>query len=367
MSKHDKIYTIILIICDLFYFLKFERAPFLLLAIFTLGTIICRFKNPKIGALLSKVLNIIIIVFMFPIGAIIGIYGFWKVDRDLNKHDSITNQSSGPEPSLSENAKGFVKATVILLWSLTIVMGLISFISLLVVIFDVFMLVLLKSTKAMHAWYFPLSFFALPVFIVSIIIFVFLKKMLRRKEKEAYASKPIVVYCARFLRIIFRLLVQCNELLRIRLIPYVSHGAKGAYGFLKTSLRSIFKIRTEKASATERVVLVMGWIHLLFLILAIPLKFILLLYFMSAGWATALQSFIGLFSGKKLLYLTAMSYKNAIIVGLGTIYGLYHIILISLFLVVLRKGAKRSTYFFSILSIIILILFTIMGFNFSWT
>jgi len=123
----------------------------------------------------------------------------------------------------------------------------------------------------------------------------------------------------------------------------------------------------KKACATELVVLIMGWAHLLFIVLAIPLRLGVLLYFMSSGWASVLEYFIGLFSGKELPSLATLNFKDAIIFGLGTIYGLYHIILISLFLVALRKVAKRSTYIFGILSIIILISFTLMGFNFTWT
>lgn len=123
----------------------------------------------------------------------------------------------------------------------------------------------------------------------------------------------------------------------------------------------------KKACATELVVLIMGWAHLLFFVLAIILKFGLLLYFMSAGWIIALKSFIGLFLGNGLSSLSTLDSKQIIILSLGTIYGLYHITLILLFLSVAKNLSKRITYFFGVFSIIIMFCYTVMGFNFTWT
>ncbi|MBU1042921.1 MAG: hypothetical protein KJ915_00790 [Candidatus Omnitrophica bacterium] len=123
----------------------------------------------------------------------------------------------------------------------------------------------------------------------------------------------------------------------------------------------------KKACVTELVVLIMGWANLLFFFLALILKFGLLLYFMSAGWIIALKSFIGLFLGNGLSSLSTLDSKQIIITSLGTIYGLYHIILILFFLFAARKISKRITYFFGVFSIIILFCYTVMGFNFTWT
>jgi len=41
-----------------------------------------RFKKPNAGRVLSKIVNVLIMYPFFPLGVIIGIYGFWKVDRN---------------------------------------------------------------------------------------------------------------------------------------------------------------------------------------------------------------------------------------------------------------------------------------------
>ena len=123
----------------------------------------------------------------------------------------------------------------------------------------------------------------------------------------------------------------------------------------------------KKSRAIELIVLIMGCAHLLFLVLAIIFNFGLLLYFMSSGWILALKSFIGLFLGNGLSYSSILNSRQIIILSLGTIYGLYHITLILLFLIAARKFSMRITYFFGILSIVILVCYTVIGFNFTWT
>jgi hypothetical protein len=137
--------------------------------------------------------------------------------------------------------------------------------------------------------------------------------------------------------------------------------------FLKNKLKTTFKIRTGKKSPTEKLVSIMGWTHLVLIFLAIPLKLIRLLYFMSAGWAAVLRTFIGVFSRREFPVLTTLNNSGIVLIILGATYSLYHIILIALFLGALRKGANISTYFWGILSIIILVNFTIIGCIFEWT
>jgi hypothetical protein len=45
------------------------------------ATIVMRFVKPPVGRVMTKALNIIMLISMFPIGTAIGIYGLWKVDR----------------------------------------------------------------------------------------------------------------------------------------------------------------------------------------------------------------------------------------------------------------------------------------------
>ena len=57
------------------------------------------------------------------------------------------------------------------------------------------------------------------------------------------------------------------------------------------------------------------------------------------------------------------------VVYVGTAYGVYHVLIISLFLLVLKKGAGVGigTYIWAFISIVILITYTNIGFGFSWT
>ena len=131
--------------------------------------------------------------------------------------------------------------------------------------------------------------------------------------------------------------------------------------------RAPFKIQKGKKSAAETLVFAMGWIHLVLIFLAIPLGFARLLYFMSAGWASVLQACVVLVSGEELPSLTTLSNSWISIVTLGATYALYHVVLVSLFLVAAKKGTRISIYVFGVLSIVILVSFTIMGFGFRWT
>ncbi len=137
-----------------------------------------------------------------------------------------------------------------------------------------------------------------------------------------------------------------------------------------SSLKSIFRLRKDKKSITEHLVSSMGITHLVIMFLAIPSKLILSLYFMSSGWVSTLQNFIGIFSGREFTSLGALNRTQTLTIILGTAYALYHIIIILFFLLVIlviRKGASISTYFLGLFSILILIFYTIMGFNFCWT
>lgn len=44
-------------------------------------TLVLRAKKPSLGRLLTKALNIALLVTAVPIGTALGIYGLWKVDR----------------------------------------------------------------------------------------------------------------------------------------------------------------------------------------------------------------------------------------------------------------------------------------------
>jgi bacteriorhodopsin len=44
-------------------------------------TLVLRAKQPSLGRLLTKALNIVFLVTAFPVGTALGIYGLWKVDR----------------------------------------------------------------------------------------------------------------------------------------------------------------------------------------------------------------------------------------------------------------------------------------------
>jgi len=104
MTTHDKIYTVLLMLLAFFAVamavtvhvfmiptgmgkdshvnaLRVAIAMYCLIFAFILITLVFRFKNPRVGALLSKATNVIIMYPFFPIGVIIGIYGFWKVDK----------------------------------------------------------------------------------------------------------------------------------------------------------------------------------------------------------------------------------------------------------------------------------------------
>ena len=149
--------------------------------------------------------------------------------------------------------------------------------------------------------------------------------------------------------------------------PNISGIAKKRLRSLKDTIKTTFRMRTGNKSTTEKFVSAMGWTNLLLILLAIPTKFILLLYFISAGWAEVLRAFIGLFSGRTFPSLTTLNNSEIIFLVLGAAYGLYHIILIFLFLITLRKVTRISTYFWGTISVIILVVFTIMGSNYHWT
>ena len=149
--------------------------------------------------------------------------------------------------------------------------------------------------------------------------------------------------------------------------PNISDIAKKRLRSLKDKIKTTFRMRTGNKSTTEKFVSAMGWTNILLILLAIPTKFILLLYFISAGWASVLRTFIGLISGSTLPSLTTLNNSEIIFFILGAAYGLYHIILILLFLITLRKVTRISTYFWGTVSVIILVVFTIMGLHFHWT
>ena len=149
--------------------------------------------------------------------------------------------------------------------------------------------------------------------------------------------------------------------------PNISGIAKKRLRSLKDTIITTFRMRTGNKSTTEKFVSAMGWTNLLLILLAIPTKFILLLYFISAGWAEVLMTFIGLFSGRTFPSLTTLNNSEIVFLVLGAAYGLYHIILIFLFLITLRKVTRISTYFWGTISVIILVVFTIMGSNYHWT
>ena len=149
--------------------------------------------------------------------------------------------------------------------------------------------------------------------------------------------------------------------------PSLSGIAKKRFRFLIDKIKSTFRMRTGNKSTTEKFISAMGWTNLLLILLSIPTKFILLLNFISAGWAEVLRAFIGLFSGRTFPSLTTSNNSEIIFLILGAAYGLYHIILIFLFLITLRKVTRISTYFWGSISVVILVIFSIMGFNFRWT
>jgi hypothetical protein len=149
--------------------------------------------------------------------------------------------------------------------------------------------------------------------------------------------------------------------------PNISGIAKKRLRSLKDKIKTTFRMRTGNKSTTEKFVSAMGWTNLLLILLAIPTKFILLLYFISAGWAEVVRAFIGLFSGRTFPSLTTLNNSEIVFLVLGAAYGLYHIILIFFFLITLKKVTRISTYFWGTISVIILVVFTKMGLNFHWT
>jgi hypothetical protein len=132
-------------------------------------------------------------------------------------------------------------------------------------------------------------------------------------------------------------------------------------------MKTTSTVRTGNRSAAEKLVIVMGAVHLVSVFLAIPLKSLLLLYFMSAGWAAVLRAFMRLFSGEGLPPLTTLNDSQISIMALGATYAFYHIVLITLFLVVLKRRKSTSTFFWGTLSVVVLVGFTMVGFAFRWT
>lgn len=149
--------------------------------------------------------------------------------------------------------------------------------------------------------------------------------------------------------------------------PNISGITKKRVRSLKDQIKTTYRMRTGNKSTAEKIISAMGWTNILLILLAIPTKLILLLYFMSTGWASVLRAFIDLISGRTIPSLTTLNSSGIIFIVLGTSYSLYHIILTFLFLLTLRKVTRISTYLWGTLSVIILVIFTIMGFNFSWT
>jgi hypothetical protein len=149
--------------------------------------------------------------------------------------------------------------------------------------------------------------------------------------------------------------------------PNISGNAKKQLRSLKDNIKTTYRMRAGNKSTTEKLISAMGWTNLLLILLAIPTKFILLLFVMSAGWASVLRAFIELIATRTIPSFTTLDNSGIMFIILGAAYGLYHIILTFLFLITLRKVTRISTYFWGTLSVIILVLFTIMGFNFNWT
>ena len=50
-------------------------------SMFLVVTVACRRKKPTAGRILSKIANVLIMYPFFPVGVVVGLYGFWKVDR----------------------------------------------------------------------------------------------------------------------------------------------------------------------------------------------------------------------------------------------------------------------------------------------
>lgn len=152
-------------------------------------------------------------------------------------------------------------------------------------------------------------------------------------------------------------------------LPYFSEIGKDGIHFVKNRLKISFGLRKGNKSSVEKIISVMGLTNLVLLLLSIPTRLIIILAFMSAGWAAALQIVIDLLSGKGLPSLGTQNASDGAVVYLGTAYGIYHVVIISLFLLVLKKaaGVGIGTYLWAFLSIAILITYTTMGFGFSWT
>jgi len=112
MSRHDKIYTMLLgVIAFLFItaaislsnFATNPRYPAETQAVFRMTVrIVALYIAACIGVLLIRVfapqhrkwptlgLNIVLVIY-FPFGTPLAIYGFWKVDKDRKKIDDIPN------------------------------------------------------------------------------------------------------------------------------------------------------------------------------------------------------------------------------------------------------------------------------------
>ena len=131
-------------------------------------------------------------------------------------------------------------------------------------------------------------------------------------------------------------------------------------------MNPIFQIRRGRKSKPEIAVVAMGWVHLGMLILTVLSKFGLGLYFAAAGWAAVLRALPALFSGAQSRDLF-IDNKAILLSGIGTGYALYHVVVLVLFVLALRRGVSVGTYLFAILSLIALISFTAVGFNFRWT
>jgi hypothetical protein len=96
MSKHDRIYTILLMVMCFGWLLSIgvlanaKPGPSIRLILFInaclLGasvlTLLLRFKKPALGKVATKALNIVLLA-GFPIGTALGIYGLWKVDKNI--------------------------------------------------------------------------------------------------------------------------------------------------------------------------------------------------------------------------------------------------------------------------------------------
>ncbi len=62
-------------------------------SLFLAVTLVCRRTRPRAGRMLSRIANVLVMYPFFPLGVAVGVYGFWKVDREPKGADGSSGST----------------------------------------------------------------------------------------------------------------------------------------------------------------------------------------------------------------------------------------------------------------------------------